>query len=141
MSWYVRHKVLRVPINACGLEWLEAVSDAEYALREKYPGAISYKDIGKFNVTYTTNGWFLDYQLEYEYDCDGEYGKVRDLDDSEKKMYRPVFQLICPEIDMDKVRLVEYCYYNCCEPDGYYDITIDPFYQKLPFICSITGLQ
>ena len=146
MSWYVRYKVLRIPLSDCGLNWLEDGGieddgDMEYALKNRYHDAISYNEPGRFTATYTTSGWFLDFVLESEYDCDGEYGKVRDLDDSEKKMYRPVFQLICPEIDMDKVRLVEYCYYNCCEPDGYYDITTDPFYQKLPFICSITGLQ
>ena len=141
MSWYVRYKVLRVPLGDCGLNYLMEEDDAEYTLRCKYPGAVSYHDIGKFTVTYTDRGWFLDYVLEYESDCDGDYGKVRDLEDSEKEMYRPVFQVICPDIDMDKVRLVDYCYYNCCEPDGYYDITTDPFYKKLQFICAIEGFQ
>ena len=140
MSWYVHYKVLRVPLNECGLGWLENEDDAEYALRSKHPEAVAFHDLGKFNVTYTSHGWFLDYLLEYKSDCDGEYGKVRELKESEKDMYRPMFEVVCPEIDMNKVRLVEYCYYNCCEPDGYYDITTDPFYNTLPFICSIESL-
>ena len=141
MSWYVRYKVLRVPINDCGLNYLLEEDDPEYTLRCKFPAAIAYHDIGKFTLTYTDSGWFLDYVLDYEHDCDGEYGKVRDLEDSEKEMYQQVFQVICPDIDMDKVRLVEYCYYNCSEPEGWYDITTDPFYKKLQFICAIEGFQ
>ena len=141
MSWYVRYKVLRVPVNDCGLQYLTDDDDPDDILQSKYPGVVSYKDAGKFTVTYTSDGLFLDYILEHEWDCDGEYVKVRELRDSEKELYRKVFQLICPDIDMDKVRLVDYCYYNCCEPDGYYDITSDPFYKELQFICSIEGLQ
>lgn len=141
MSWYVRYKVLRVPINDCGLQYLADDDDPDDILQSKYPGAVSYKDAGKFTVTYTSDGSFLDYILEHEWDCDGEYCKVRELRDSEKELYRKVFQVICPDIDMDKVRLVDYCYYNSCEPDGYYDITTDPFYKELQFICSIEGLQ
>jgi hypothetical protein len=74
---------------------------------------------------------FIDYVLDREWDCDGDYGKVRELYDSEKEKFRPIFQQLDPDINMDYVRLVEFCWYNGSEAPSYYDPTEDPFYKEL----------
>ena len=45
-----------------------------------------------------------------------------------------------PEVDMNKVHLVEFCWYNCSEAPDYYsmDKGKDPFYEEVPFICNFT---
>ena len=35
------------------------------------------------------------------------------------------------EVDINNFRLVDYCYYNCCEPDDYFDEQSDPFYDEV----------
>ena len=47
---------------------------------------------------------------------------------NEKEKYRPIWEQILPGIDMNKVRLVEFCWYNCSEAPDYYDNLNDPFY-------------
>lgn len=73
---------------------------------------------------------FVDYLLEYDGNSDGDYGKVRELYNSEKDRYRGIFQQLGP-IDMDKVRLVEFCWYNATDAPDYYDIESDPFYDPV----------
>ena len=76
---------------------------------------------------------------EYGADC-GEWGKVRELTLDEKIKYYPVFKKLYPDVDMNKVHLVEFCWYNCSEAPGYYsmDKGKDPFYEEVPFICNFT---
>ena len=68
--------------------------------------------------------------MEYDGDSDGEYGKVRELYNSEKDKYRNIFQQL-GAIDMDKVRLVEFCWYNATDAPDYYDLESDPFYDPV----------
>ena len=77
-----------------------------------------------------TESPFVDYILEYDGDSDGEYGKVRELYNSEKDKYRNIFQQLGP-IDMDKVHLVEFCWDNATDAPDYYDIESDPFYDPV----------
>lgn len=73
---------------------------------------------------------FVDYLLEYDGDSDGEYGKVRELYPIESEKYLDTFRQL-GKIDMDKVRLVEFCWYNATEAPDYYDIESDPFYDPV----------
>lgn len=73
---------------------------------------------------------FVDYLLEYDGDSDGEYGKVRELYPIESEKYLDTFRQL-GTIDMDKVRLVEFCWYNATEAPDYYDIESDPFYDPV----------
>lgn len=73
---------------------------------------------------------FVDYILEYDGDSDGEYGKVRELYSIESEKYLDTFRQL-GTIDMDKVRLVEFCWYNATEAPDYYDIESDPFYDPV----------
>ena len=141
MSTYVREKVLRIPQDKINLENIinelerkysneNVRDDLSFFLEAAMPDMFGYGDKNKFQMSPTCEP-FIDYVLEYEYDCVGEYGKVRELYESEKEKFRPVFQKIDPDINMDYVRLVEFCWYNGCEAPNYYDPQEDPFYKEL----------
>lgn len=138
MSDYCRMKVLRIPFEDANIGCIEDYDDLEYDLHEKY-GDMFYwngKETGKFESAPTCRP-FIDYILEKEYGADaGDWGKIRELYASEKLNYIEVFKRLNPEIDMDKVRLVEYCWYNCSEAPSYYDPAEDKFYSEIPFICN-----
>lgn len=120
MSDYCREKVLRYP-----------VSQDKYEIEELYPELFQYSSSPHFQPA-PTEADFIDYVLisEYGVDC-GEWGKTRALTENEQNKYRPIFQQIFPDIDMNQVRLVEYCWYNCSEAPDYYDKVYDPFYEEV----------
>ena len=141
MSTYVREKVLRIPRDKINLENIinelerkysdeNVRDDLSFFLEAAMPDMFGYGDKDKFQMSPTCEP-FVDYVLEHEYDCDGDYGKVRELYESEKEKFRPVFQKIDPDINMDYVRLVEFCWYNGCDAPNYYDPQEDPFYKEL----------
>jgi hypothetical protein len=140
MSTYVREKVLRIPMEKVDLSYLENVIKSKFAdydgddfsfyIERAMPELFDYSTVGKFQIAPTCEP-FIDFMLDYEYDADGEYGKTRALSDNEKQKYLSVFQQIDPNINMSWVRLVEYCWYNCCEAPDYYDHMNDPFYDEV----------
>lgn len=137
MSDYKREKVLRIPFEDLCLDIKES-DDLSYDLWKKF-GDIFYwcgSCEGKFELAPTTR-MFIDFVLESEYGSDcGDWGKVRELYPQEIDKYKKVFQKICPTVDMSKVRLVEFCWYNGCEAPNYYDPMEDDFYREIPFVCS-----
>ena len=138
MSDYCRMKVLRLPFEEANIGKLEDYDDLEHDLHEKYGDMFYWNgtNVGKFDSSPTYRP-FIDYILEHEYGADcGEWGKIRELYPSEKLKYIEVFQKLNPNIDMDKVRLVEYCWYNCSEAPSYYEPLEDKFYSEIPFICN-----
>ena len=141
MSTYVRHKVLRVPMDKIDFSYTinkikekfpdkNIDDDFSYYIETALPELFAYAKVGKFQMSPTVTQ-YLDYMIDYEYDADGEWGKTRALYESEKTKYLPVFQQVVPNINMDMVRLVEYCWYNCSEADDYYGETEDPFYKEV----------
>lgn len=141
MSSYVKEKVLRIPKDKVNFSFIKAAIDKKfpdvtieddfsYYLEETFPELFEYGTRGKFQLAPTTEE-FIDYVLDYEWDADGEYGKTRALSDREKAKYLAAFQKIDPNINMDWVRLVEFCWYNCSEAPNYYDHMNDPFYDEI----------
>ena len=139
MSTYVREKVLRIPVERLNMDYIKNIlaekyndyeDDFSYYLESEFPDIFDYATVGKFQTSPTEEP-FIDYVLEYEWDADGEYGKTRALTDNEKRKYLSVFQKIDPNINMDYVRLVEFCWYDCCEAPNYYDNTNDSFYNEI----------
>ncbi len=141
MSDYHREKVLRIPFEGLNLN-PASFRNADIELHDMF-GDMFYcggQRVGKFDIAPTTRA-FIDFILESEYGSEcGEWGKVRQLTSIEQEKYAPVFKKLCETVDMDKVHLVEFCWYNCCEAPGYYslDKALDPFYDELPFICSFS---
>jgi hypothetical protein len=119
MSDYCREKVLRYP-----------VAESAYDIEEQYPEL--FRSCPNSFQPAPTESSFVDYVLisEYGVDC-GEWGKTRALTENEQNKYRPIFQQIFPDIDMNQVRLVEYCWYNGSEAPDYYDEVYDPFYEEV----------
>jgi hypothetical protein len=141
MSTYVREKVLRIPMDKIDFSFITAAmkakfpneeldDDFDFYLEETFPELFEYRTRGKFQRAPTTEE-FLDYVLDYEWDAEGEYGKTRALSDTEKMKYLTVFQKVDLNINMDWVRLVEFCWYNCSEAPNYYDHMNDPFYDEV----------
>ena len=141
MSTYVREKVLRIPREKMNFAHIarkleenypeaNIMDDLGFYLESTLPELFGYGDVNKFQMSPTCEP-YIDYVLDYEYDCEGDYGKVRELYDSEKKKFRSTFEKLDPDINMDYVRLVEFCWYNGCEAPDYYDIANDPFYKEL----------
>lgn len=142
MSTYVREKVLRIPRYKIDFAKIvhkleekypdeDVMDDLGFYLENVMPDLFDYSTINKFQMSPTREP-FIDYVIESDWDCDGgSYGKVRELYDSEKEKFRSIFQELDPEVNMDFVRLVEYCWYNGGEAPSYYDTTEDPFYKEL----------
>lgn len=123
MSDYSHYKVLRVPADKYHLGDLE---EFELNHRDVFGSAPGY-----FRIAPTVT-LFIDFILEHDYDNFGEYGKVRELRTNEKIMYYDVFHMLIPNIQMNDVRLVDFCWYNCCEAPDYYAVEDDPFYDDIP---------
>lgn len=141
MSTYVREKVLRIPMDKVDFSFIRSFMEAKFPNKEldddfdfylesAFPELFEYAEIGKFQMSPTCTP-YLDYVLEYEWDAGGEYGKTRALSEREKAKYLPVFQKVDPNINMDWVRLVEFCWYNGSEAPSYYDHMNDPFYDEV----------
>lgn len=141
MSDYKREKVLRIPKECLNMSAIEAKveekygedweDDASFYIEKEFKELFKYSTPQKFQFSPTCEN-FIDYVLESEHGADaGDWGKVRELYETEKAKYRPVFQQLDPNVDMDNVRLVEFCWYNCCEAPDYYDYLDDPFYEEV----------
>jgi hypothetical protein len=132
MSTYVREKVLRIPYDQTSLQYRFAdPEDARDYLEKNFKELFDYGTVGKFQFA-PTETLFLDYVLEREYDADyGEFGKTRALYGNEEERFAHIFCQLIPDINMSKVRLVEFCWYNCTEAPDYYDELKDPFYQEI----------
>lgn len=143
MSDYVKYKVLRKPLTSSAVDELAkrvateleqtedyVKDDLTWCTERAFPELFSYGECGKFMFAPTCDT-FLDYVIDHEYGAEGEYGKIRDLYEGEKAKYLSVFQKVLPDTDMEDVRLIEYCFYNCCEAPDYYELKDDPFYSPV----------
>ena len=134
MSDYQRTKVVRYPLTKEELMKLIGSDgdDVTYDLEKKFPNLVKYATPGKFYWGMTWPKTFLDYCIEAEYGADAvEWGKIREVTQNEKQNYGNLFRQILPVLNEDDLRVVEYCYYNCCEAPDYYDIKDDPFYKEV----------
>lgn len=134
MSDYVHEKCLRVPAEkVVTLLPEEDMEDAIYRIESENRAVFNdYKKPGEYFQLAPVSGVFFDYVLFSDYGADcGEFTKHRALYDTEKAKYLPVFQQVFPNINMDHVRLVEYCWYNCSEAPDCYDDTNDDFYNEV----------
>lgn len=123
MSDYCKEKVLRVPLDKYDLKYDE--------FEEKFKAKLGYGDKNKFQLAPTYRA-FLDYVLDYNYgDNSDEWGRTRALTPVEQAKYKEKFAEFIPEIDMNDVRLVEFCWYNCSEAPDYYDEENDGFYNEV----------
>lgn len=144
MSDYVHERVLRVPTDRlfAGLDWYvnkdwekeEYLNDMSIYLSKKHTGVwATITTEGMFEIAPTSES-FVDFVLVEEWDSYGEWGKTRALYDSEREKFLPLYRKLNANFtveDMQAVRLVDFCYYNCCEAPDYYDDTVDEFFAEL----------
>lgn len=132
MSTYVREKVLRIPYENTG--WQLRFKDPEAAreyCEENFCEFFGHGKVGKFQFS-PTERTFIDFVVEREYDADaGEWGKVRELYQTEFNTFARVFAQIMPAAEFSAIRVVEFCWYNCTEADDYYEYTTDSFYKEI----------
>ena len=97
-------------------------------LMEKYSDCWSL-DLPKPFTTAPTEEFYIDYVLDESYgeEC-GEWGKVRNLTETETNKYVEIFSAIIDNPIPENFRLVDFCWYNCCEAPDYFD---DPFYDEI----------
>ena len=116
MSDYCRNKVLRVPCDKYNLDDLELIE-------HKYDKLFDQNTKPYFEFEYTDNGIFLDlvFYSSYGEDC-GDFGLARISTKAEQEKYGSLFKQIIPDLCLDDIHYVDYCYYNCCEAPDYYDI-------------------
>ena len=124
MSDYARKKALRVPIEFTGFDTSNA--NDIYGELETFIKSVDEN----FDIS-PTERFFVDYELPTKKYANGDWGKNRSLTANEKEKYSELFSKI-GVTDMDKVRLVEYCWYNCSEAPDYYDeASGDDFYKEV----------
>lgn len=129
MSDYVRAKVIRYPLD----DFYEKMKFEDmFELEEFFKGIDGTfgncsSHLNTFTVKCTWNWeshYYLDYFLNYEYGSDmGDYGISYELTEEQKEKWEDRFGKYLKDIDKDKFRLVEYCYYNGCDCPDYYEIT------------------
>ena len=132
MSDYVKKKVIRYPIDAevaiaykCDDFW-----DLEDKFKEIDKDFGNWKLKPRFELDSSYNSkqgksrYYLDYILNYEYGaCDGDFGISQELTEKLKDKYKPIFEKFIEDIDVNKFRLVKFCYYNGCDCPDYYETT------------------
>ena len=130
MSDYVRAKVIRYPLDDF---YKKMKFDDEYELEEFFKKIDN--NFGAYSSTpntFTLQNTYgnhkshihLDYILNYEYGSDmGDYGIAYDLTEEQKEKWEEKFGKYLRDIDKDRFRLVEYCYYNGCDCPDYYEVT------------------
>jgi hypothetical protein len=137
MSDYAKYKVVRYLPTEEDYNVLSVPMDDPYELENHFPPRTASTDVRRrkhdyFEVCGTDENTYVDFVLDYSYgDCDGEYGKVRMLSENELNKWTEIFKKVFPNPNPDNFRVVEYCWYNCCEPPDYFDLTKDPFYDEV----------
>lgn len=91
------------------------------------------KDVkGYFDIGFGTSERYLDFILYSDYgEESGEWYKARYTTPNEQNKYRETFEQIFPGLDMNRVHVVDYCWYNCCEPEDCWDPEADDFNEEV----------
>lgn len=117
MSDYQHEKVIRCKVDLKRLK-IEDIFDLE----NLYPNLFGYGSINQLNVAPVEELEYIDYVLYNEYDNAGEFGYTRYLTEDEQEKYLPIFKQIFPDVKVDDLRAVDFCWYNCCEAPLYFDV-------------------
>jgi len=125
MSDYKHNKVVRLPFPKEILEKCNT-SDAyecELYLRELLGELWDNNDKNSFKLDCSDKRAYIDWVYYSTYgEESGDWGNARLLTQKELDTIKPFFNKIgIPYGDTD-LRVVDFCYYNACEPPDYYDI-------------------
>ena len=131
MSDYTLEKVVRFKIEESKLLKLLNVEDIWDLETHAYFG---HGVVDKFQIA-PTEDFFVDFVLNVD-SGNGDYGRNRELTSREFEKYVKIFSCIIPEsepIPHDKLRLVEFCWYDASEAPDYFDESTyhDDFYDEV----------
>jgi hypothetical protein len=125
MSDYVHKKVVRLPfpkeiLDKCNTD---DVDDCYSYLSELLGDLWNNQKRNGFDYGITHKGTYIDWVYYYTYgEKSGDFGFVRLLTQKELDTIKPYFDKLEINYKDEDLRIVDYCYYNCCEPTDYYDI-------------------
>lgn len=134
MSDYVHKKAVRLPfpIEILILCNTDDAYECENYLKNLLDDLWMNDEKNSFFIESTDNAVYIDWVYHYTYgEESGDWGNVRVLSDNELKIIKPYFDKLLVEYKDDDLRVIDYCYYNCCEPTDYYNINND---DSLKFI-------
>ena len=71
----------------------------------------------------TDKGYYIDWVYYSTYgEESGDFGFARTLTQKELDVIKPYFDKLCVIYKDEDLRVVNYCYYNCCEAPDYYNV-------------------
>ena len=131
MSSYTLEKVVRFKIEESKFLKLLNIEDIWDLETHSYFGN---GEVGKFQIA-PTEDFFVDFVLNVD-SGNSDYSRTRELTYKEFEKYAKIFRTIIPEaetIPYNKLRLVEFCWYNASEAPNYFnDFTYhDDFYDEV----------
>ena len=130
MSDYVHNKAIMYPLGkheAADALCKSLGAEDRWDLEQLKPELFErVKGKPYFEIEAMVDNWectyYLSYVLFYSYGEDsGEFGRNRFLSPTEQEKYKAIFEQILPEVDVSKLKYVDYCYYNCCESPDFYN--------------------
>ena len=125
MSDYVHNKVVRLPFPQEIKERCNTndVWDCEPYLKELLGEFWDYRKKNHFSLECTDNGDYIDWVYYSTYgEESGDFGFVRLLTQKELDVIKPYFDKLGVTYKDEDLRVINYCYYNCCEAPDYYNI-------------------
>lgn len=118
MSDYVRNKAVMYPISP------ELADTLDNKIKEPFFIEVFEDD--------TDLNHYLCYSIYDTYGKEsGEFGRSRYLNENEQEKYKNKFSDYLNDVDTNKFKYVDYCYYNCCECRDYYLGKFDDFYDEI----------
>lgn len=131
MSDYVRKKAVRYKLKENELErFLKLAEEKDMwlieCIEEFYNMEDSFQRTEGFAIDDGYDGSvhqvYVDFVLGYQYgDMSGDFEFVTELKPSDLEKVLPIFQKKFPELQIDEVRYVDYCYYNGVDAPTVYD--------------------
>lgn len=126
MSDYVHRKVVRIPFPKEILEKYNTKSpyDCEEEVDKMFGGFIKTQNRNGFELDCSEKDYYIDWVYYDTYGKEsGDWGSVRLLSENELNVITPYFDKLGVSYEHSQLRVVDYCYYNCCEPTDYYELT------------------
>lgn len=124
MSDYVHNKVVRLPFPKEILSKCDADDawDCEPYLQNLLGSLWNTSGKG-FKIQITDDKTYIDWVYYSSYgEESGDYGFARMLTQKELDVIKPYFNKLGVDYKDEDLRVVDYCYYNCCEPTDYYRV-------------------
>tara|TARA_R110000772_G_scaffold115349_1_gene220201 strand:- start:512 stop:937 length:426 start_codon:yes stop_codon:yes gene_type:complete len=128
MSDYVHNKVVRLPFPKQIFEKCNTddTFECEDYLKELLGNLWGTRNSNGFEIGYSDDGYYIDWLYHHTYgENSGDWGNVRLLTPKELEVIKPYFDKLKVPYTDNELRLVDYCYYNGCEPSDYYELATE----------------